>query len=142
MIANLHLFNSYQQEEPEEAAKTLALAKLMLKHNKRKDIIDGAYNRWAFDDQDLPEWFEDDQRQYNRPQLPITKEMIEEMKKRFEPVSKKAIGKVVEARARKKQRLMKKMEAAKKKASSIFDNPELNEREKTKVQKSILSIAG
>lgn len=55
-------------DEPDEntAAELRALAKAMLSGRRKSDIVEGAYNRYAFHDDHLPPWFADDQRRHMR----------------------------------------------------------------------------
>lgn len=57
--------------------KVLALGSMLVNHKKSKqDLLDEAYNRFAFNDtENLPDWFVDDERRHNKPQLPITKQV-------------------------------------------------------------------
>jgi len=96
-------------------------------------MIDDSYNRYAFNgDEDLPAWYLNDEIFSMRPEMPITKEEVEEMKERFRAINARPIKKVAEARARKKRRSVKKMERAKKQAEKISQQSELSEREKIK----------
>ena len=45
-------------------AEVLALAKKMLRGRDRQDILDGAYHRYAFHENGLPDWFEADERRH------------------------------------------------------------------------------
>ena len=68
----------------EEHAQALAIGELLSHPSTARDFIDSCYNRYAFnDDEDLPQWFLDDERKYNKPQLPITKEAVERIRQRF-----------------------------------------------------------
>ena len=42
----------------------------MLRHSKKKALVDASYNRYAWNDgKDLPSWFQDDEMRHNKPQV-------------------------------------------------------------------------
>ena len=43
-----------------------ALAKRMLRKRSRDELLEGAYNKYAFHDAGLPRWFAEDQRRHAR----------------------------------------------------------------------------
>jgi len=48
-------------------AEVLALAKRMLRRKSRDELLEGAYNKYAFHDAGaLPRWFAEDQQRYAR----------------------------------------------------------------------------
>lgn len=125
--------SDHEDYDPEDRAKTLALASMMVKRSKAKDMIDASYNRYAWNDSsDLPDWFVDDEEKHYRPQIPIPKNIMEQMKERFIEMASKPVKKVAEARARKNRQQMKKLKAAKKKATDIANLPDMSTREKLK----------
>jgi len=114
----------------------------MIEDRAREKMIDRAYNRFAVDDLDrLPQWFVDDEAMHRRPNLPVTKADIREMKKRWQEINARPIKKVVEAKARKKMKQIRKLEKAQKTASKIVDNPEMTERAKSKAVEEIYKKA-
>lgn len=82
------------------------------------DLIDGAYNRYAFADDEncLPEWFKEDEATCTKPEMPETKEMVRQFRAKMKEISSRPIRKVLEAEARKKTRLKKRLEKVKKQA--------------------------
>ncbi|KAJ0390263.1 hypothetical protein ATCC90586_011460 [Pythium insidiosum] len=125
--------SEHEDYDEEDRAKTLALATMMIRKNNAKDMIDASYNRYAWNDSgDLPDWFVDDEEKHYRPQLPIPKKLLDQMKERFMEMATKPIKKVAEARARKNRQQMKKLKAAKKKATDIANLPDMSTREKLK----------
>ena len=74
------------------------------------------------DNRDLPDWFVREE-QYHMRKLPeVDPEAVEYYRNKQKDINVKTIKKVVEAKARKKRLLMKKMSKAKKRAASIMEN--------------------
>lgn len=99
------------------------------------------YNRYAFDDPALPKWFADDEKQHFRPQLPITREQVDALKESFREIVARPIKKVAEARARKRGRMLKKMEKARSQAAALANNSDLSEAAKLKTIERMYSKA-
>ena len=117
--------------DDEMRAHTLAMGTLMaFSHARAKEMIDASYNRYAFTDTNLPEWFVEDEQEHNRPQMPVTKEMVQASKQRFIDLNAAPIKKVAEARARKKMRLAKAVEKAKRLANRIAEDTDMSTRSK------------
>lgn len=55
----------------------------MLRKRNRDTILNASYNKFAYnsDDEDLPDWFVEDEKKHRLITLPITKEEVEEQKK-------------------------------------------------------------
>ncbi len=113
-------------------AETIAIGKMMLRKKNREQLIDASYNRYAFDDNksDLPVWFVEDEEKHNKPQLPVTKEMIEAEKAQLKEFDAKTPKKVLEARARKKMKIARKLEKLKQKAQVIANQEDISEASK------------
>ncbi|RLN02450.1 hypothetical protein BBJ28_00006242 [Nothophytophthora sp. Chile5] len=125
--------SDHEEYDAEDRAKTLALASMMVHKSKAKDMIDASYNRYAWNDSTaLPDWFQDDEEKHYRPQLPIPKDVLMQMKERFMEMATKPVKKVAEARGRKQRLQLKKLKAAKKKATDIANLPDMSTREKLK----------
>lgn len=119
--------------DEEDRARAMGLAHLMVQRSKAKDLIDASYNRYAWNDSsDLPDWFCDDEEKHYRPQIPIPKAIMDQMRERFIEMASKPVKKVAEARGRKARQSMKKLKAAKKKATDIANLPDMSTREKLK----------
>eukprot|EP00924_Labyrinthula_sp_SR-Ha-C_P013003 augustus_masked-scaffold_12-processed-gene-6.59-mRNA-1 protein AED:0.01 eAED:0.01 QI:0/-1/0/1/-1/1/1/0/921 len=133
---------NFSDYDSDENAKTVALAGAMLKKSDRRKILDQAYNRYAFNDPEgLPDWFVDDETRHFKPQLPITKAMVDKVRARNIDLTKKSTKKVVEARARKRKRIAQKMETAKRKATSVVENEDLGAVSKKKLISKIYKNA-
>ena len=126
-----------------DRARTLALGTMMVESKSNaKEMLDASYNRYAWNDaHDLPEWFQDDEERHYRPQIPISKDLMDQMKQKFLHMASKPIKKVMEARGRKEKLKMKKLQAAKKKASEIASLPDMSSREKMKsIEKTMKKV--
>lgn len=122
--------------------ESLALGSLMIQSKKmRRDIIENAYNRYASNDEGLPEWFKRDEEKHNRKQIPVTAEMIKEYKEQLKAINARPVKKVVEAKARKKRKVMKRLEKARKRAEAVTENLDMTEKEKFEQLKTIYKKA-
>uniref|UniRef100_A0A674JM46 FtsJ RNA 2'-O-methyltransferase 3 n=1 Tax=Terrapene triunguis TaxID=2587831 RepID=A0A674JM46_9SAUR len=114
-------------------AEGLALGSVIATSRKAKrDLIDNSFNRYAFNEEEgeLPEWFQQEEQQHRRKQLPLDRQTVEEYRQRWRQINARPIKKVAEAKARKKRRLLKKMEQMKKKAEAVVSTVDISEREK------------
>eukprot|EP00388_Colpodella_angusta_P003320 GDKJ01011740.1.p1 GENE.GDKJ01011740.1~~GDKJ01011740.1.p1 ORF type:complete len:1016 (-),score=372.89 GDKJ01011740.1:217-3264(-) len=143
------------QEEPKEIPEHLkkptnrddliaiqSLGAMMIHKRTRMDLIDGAWNRYAWhDDADIPEWFVEDDIQHSQPQLPLTKEVAKELRQKFRDIAARPIRKEQEALARNKMKAEKKFRKAKKAAEAVANETELSEASKAQSIRKIMRKA-
>ncbi|XP_010222298.1 PREDICTED: pre-rRNA processing protein FTSJ3 [Tinamus guttatus] len=126
-------------------AEGLALGSVIATSKKAKrDLIDNSFNRYSFneDEGELPEWFTEEEKQHRRKQIPIDRQTVEEYRQRWRQINARPIKKVAEAKARKKRRMLKKMEQMKKKAEAVVSTVDISEREKVAQLRRIYKKAG
>ncbi|XP_059647662.1 uncharacterized protein LOC132293981 [Cornus florida] len=122
-----------EDEDVGTKAEILAYAKKMLRKKHREQILDDAYNKYMFHDEGLPKWFADEEKKHHQPIKPVTKEEIAAMKAQFKEINARPAKKVAEAKARKKRVAMRKLEKVRKKANTISDQADINDRSKRKM---------
>uniref|UniRef100_A0A8C9PNR1 pre-rRNA processing protein FTSJ3 n=1 Tax=Spermophilus dauricus TaxID=99837 RepID=A0A8C9PNR1_SPEDA len=123
----------------------LALGAVIASSKKAKrDLIDNSFNRYTFneDEEELPEWFVQEEKQHRIRQVPIDKKEVEYYRKRWREINARPIKKVAEAKARKKRRMLKKLEQTKKKAEAVVNTVDISEREKVAQLRSLYKKAG
>ena len=122
-------------------AHGLALAAEMILRKRKREIVDNAYNRFTFDDPVKPAWFEDEEQYHIVSEVPMTKEMAEDIKQREREINARPIKKVLEAKGRLKRRTVKEKAKTTQKATSINENTTLSEGEKAAEIRSVFAKA-
>ena len=121
----------------EKLATALAIGRKIATSSKsaRERMIDDSYHRFAFDEEedDLPEWFVDDEREHMRKMLPVTREQIEAEKERLRSIDARPAKKVLEAQAKKRLRADRRREAVRARASQIEAQEDIAPEEKAKM---------
>ncbi|NXM69904.1 SPB1 protein, partial [Serilophus lunatus] len=126
-------------------AEGLALGSIIATSRKaRRDLIDDSFNRYSYneDEGELPEWFTEEEKQHRRKQIPVDRQTVEAYRQRWREINARPIKKVAEAKARKKRRMLKKMEQMKKKAEAVVSTVDISEREKVAQLRRIYKKAG
>lgn len=108
----------------DDIAEIRAISKKMLRKKNRREIIDGAYNKYNYPDdpKDLPAWFYEDEKRHIGKIPQVTKEDVKLEKEQMKIFNARLPKKVMEAKFRKKKRFINSMKKAKNKAEEIFDN--------------------
>uniref|UniRef100_A0A671V1T6 pre-rRNA processing protein FTSJ3 n=1 Tax=Sparus aurata TaxID=8175 RepID=A0A671V1T6_SPAAU len=147
----MSLASDLDDDDMEEKARILDAEGLALgceiatSKKRARDLMDGSFHRCVcFSEEawEVPEWFLDDERKHRKKPVPVTKEMVEEYKQKWKEIDARPIKRVAEAKARKKRRMLKKMEQAKKKAEAVVNTVDISEKEKMSQLKSIYKKAG
>lgn len=113
------------------SCEELALGEQLIRSKKAKrDIMDNGWHRFMFDDENLPDWFVKEEEMHMRKELDVDPEVVQKYKEMAKEMNVKTIKKVVEAKARRKRRVAKKLDQARKKSAHILENEDLGSREK------------
>ncbi|NXY00364.1 SPB1 protein, partial [Centropus bengalensis] len=126
-------------------AEGLALGSVIATSKKAtRDLIDDSFNRYSFneDEGELPQWFTDEEKQHRFKQVPVDRQTVEAYRQRWREINARPIKKVAEAKARKKRRMLKKMEQMKKRAEAVVNTVDISEREKVAQLRRIYKKAG
>jgi AdoMet-dependent rRNA methyltransferase SPB1 len=114
-----------------EQAMTMA-HQLALGHKTKKELEDEGFNRYSFRDKDgLPDWFLDDENKHSKISKPITKEAAAAIKEKQREMNARPMKKVAEAKARKKQKALRRLEKLRKKSETINEDSSRSEAEKS-----------
>ena len=124
--------DSVDSDDHEGLAQTMVLKKMFLKSKSKRALLDTSYNKYAFHDEGLPEWFAQDEAKHMRPALELADEDVAEARDQLKAIDSRTIKKVAEAKARKKRKLFKRMEAARVKANQIANSEDISARGKVR----------
>ncbi|KAI6206476.1 Ribosomal RNA methyltransferase RrmJ FtsJ and Spb1 domain containing protein [Aphelenchoides besseyi] len=120
----------------------LAMAEKMIHSTKtRSELEDWAWNRYTNNDDNLPDWFVDDEKKFCRKLPPVERDRLAFYKKRTMAVNARPVKAVVEAKMRKKKRQIRRLEKAKKRAEGLFENEEMDHTEKVREVKKVYKRA-
>ncbi|MCO5609443.1 hypothetical protein L7F22_063669 [Adiantum nelumboides] len=133
------------QEKGLTTAEAITLASSLVNREKTKeDLIDMGFTKsnFSYDKEGLPKWFLDDESQFYKANVPITKEAVAALRAKMRALDARPIKKVAEAKARKKYKAAQRLEKARKKAEGVSENVDISEREKAKDIDRLLRRAG
>ncbi|XP_026845771.1 pre-rRNA processing protein FTSJ3 [Drosophila persimilis] len=120
----------------------IALGAFLIRGKKtQRDLIDAAWNRYAFNDKNLPAWFIQDEHEHMTMPQPVPQELTEEYQRKVQELNVRPIKKVMEAKARKKRRSTKRLAKAKKMAEKIMENADASTHEKAKQLRKVYKKA-
>mmetsp|Transcript_62519 Transcript_62519/g.136687 ORF Transcript_62519/g.136687 Transcript_62519/m.136687 type:complete len:989 (-) Transcript_62519:56-3022(-) len=125
-------------DDPKELAETLAMGHLLTESKKtRMDLIDAGYNRWTFEgDELLPDWFREEEERFNKPELPVSKELMAQYRAKLKEINARPIRKVTQAKARKQRRLGKRLQKLRSTAMSLLEAEDMSAHSKAKQMKA------
>lgn len=120
---------TYSDYDSDEVAEIRAIGKRMLRKKDRLDMIDGAYNRYAYkeDPSILPTWFAKEEEKFNKPIPMVTKEEIALEKKYLKEYNARPSAKLAEFKERKKRKMARAMQKVRQKANAIANSEEFND---------------
>merc|ERR1712066_922104 len=113
------------------SCEELALGEQLIQSKKAKrDIMDNGWHRFMFDDDNLPDWFAKEEEMHMKKVPDVDPELVEKYREKGKEMNVKTIKKVVEAKARRKRRVARKLDQARKKSAHILENNDIGSREK------------
>ncbi|QDZ22843.1 ribosomal RNA methyltransferase E [Chloropicon primus] len=126
--------DSIDSDDTEALAHTMVLKKMFLKSKSKRALLESSYNKFAFHDEGLPDWFSQDEAKHMRPAVEelLPEEDLAEARDQLKAIDSRTIKKVAEAKARKKRKLWKRMETARAKANQIANSEDISARGKAR----------
>ncbi|CAD6185642.1 unnamed protein product [Caenorhabditis auriculariae] len=119
-----------------------ALGEQMIYSSKSaRELEEWGWNRFTNNDEGLPDWFVEDEKKHYRKTLPVTKEQVQRYREEMRELNARPCKKVAQAKLRKQKRMIRKMEAAKKKAEGVLENDQMEHSEKMREMKKIYAKA-
>ncbi|KAL3895669.1 MAG: hypothetical protein SGCHY_004559 [Lobulomycetales sp.] len=117
-----------------KTAQDYTMAQKLVSASGRRELLDSAYNRYAFNDDvdNLPSWFVQDEQRHNKPILPVTKAAIKIMQARSRELDARPIKKVAEAKYRKSLRAERRAEKFRGMANSVAEDKDMPDASKAK----------
>merc|ERR1711936_815440 len=92
----------------------LALGEKLVRSKKaRRDIMDDGWHRFMHDDTNLPDWFVKEEELHMKKKPDVDPETVAKYRERAKELNVKTIKKVVEAKARRKRKVARKLDQAK-----------------------------
>lgn len=126
------------QTKKEFDAAAFSQAKLASTKAGRRELVEKSFNRFMHGDDDLaPEWFVNDEKKFNRPMIPVTRDEVAEFKQQMKEIDEVDTKRVLEARQRKRTKALQKIKAAQEKVDDIAEKEGLNERSKLRLMDRI-----
>jgi AdoMet-dependent rRNA methyltransferase SPB1 len=113
----------------------------MLTKSGKRELIDSAYNRYSFNDPELPEWFTTDEGKHNKPSMPVTKEAVDLMRQKMRALDARPIKKVAEAKFRKQMRTQRRIEKAKNKGEGLNNDEDIPDASKLEAIQKMMAKA-
>jgi AdoMet-dependent rRNA methyltransferase SPB1 len=128
--------------DTDEKAEIMAMAARLKDPKVRSYMTDHAYSKHSFTtSEELPRWFNDDEKTNNRPLVPISRAEFQEYRDQLKAIDSRASHRVAEAQARKKKRMARAMEKAKAKAGKILEAEDIPDSAKKRELERIFSKA-
>jgi AdoMet-dependent rRNA methyltransferase SPB1 len=112
----------------DDLAEIVVISKKMLRKKARREMVDASYNRYNYpeDPATLPKWFADEERRHTGKTPNVSKAEIDAEKERIYLLRNQLPKKVMEAKYRKKKKVVREMKKAETEVKQIFDEDNVN----------------
>lgn len=136
----LKLAKSHKESVELNTVEAMTLAhQIALGKMNKNDLINEGVNKYSFRDQEnLPDWFIEEEKQHSKIVKPITKEAALAIKEKAKEMNSRPIKKVLEAQGRKKMRALRRLEKLKRKSELINEDGAKSEKDKSEEIQSLM----